>query len=155
MRWNLRFDVVLALAALAGCLSPSDDRPGLRLRGETVEALPADWSFTDQFPEIELEVDAPVFRHSVTIWCSAMEGVLYVGGRAPETKRWTRLVGRDPNVRLRIGGRIYDVALVPVEDPDVGERVRLAYTRKYKLPAPTLSSSPVSMRYWRVMPRPD
>jgi hypothetical protein len=153
VRWS-RFLAAAACAALLGCLGPSDRTPGLRLRGEVVESVPADWSFTKKVREIELEAHtAFLLRHSVTIWCGDLDGALYVGARAPETKRWTRLVGRDPDVRLRIDGRIYEVTLSAVEDPDLTERVRHAYSVKYALPVPQSAESGASMRYWRVLPR--
>ena len=147
--------LALGLGALlcTGCLAPSGRRPGVTLHGEEVAALPADWSFTDQYREIELEAHALLLDHAVTIWCSAVEGGLYVGARSPESKRWTKLVARDPDVRLSIADRIYEVTLSPVDDPYLAERVRDAYARKYQLPAPKDPASAPSMRYWRVLPR--
>jgi hypothetical protein len=147
--------VTLVAVAWVGCLNPSNRRPGFRMSGETVTAPPADWSFTDQHREIQLEAStAFLLRHSVTIWCSSLEGGLYVGARDPQSKRWPGLIARDPEVRLRIDGRIYDVALEPVDDPNLAAEVRDAYARKYGLPAGKDSTPSSAMRYWRVVPRP-
>jgi hypothetical protein len=62
-------------------------------------------------------------------------------------------VDRDPNVRLGIAGKIYDVRLAPLEDTTTLERLRAAYGVKYALPAPAPDAPPPSLRYWRVEPR--
>ena len=143
---------IAAAAVLVSCWSPADSRPGLHLGGD-VTATPSDWSFTNQYKEIELEVHTPyLLPHSVTIWCGAVGEQLYVGARAPETKRWPGWVDRDPDVRLRIGEKVYEVRLAPLDDGDQLARVRTAYASKYELPDPTPAESP-PVRYWSVEPR--
>ncbi len=142
-----------ALIAALGCIEPLDRRPGTWLSGDVVTEFPADWSFTDQQREIAIEVRTPyLLPHSVTIWCGSLDGVLYVGAREPDTKRWPGWVERDPEVRLGIGGQIYEGRLARVDDPDRVERVRSAYSAKYELPDPPREGSP-PIRYWRVDPR--
>ncbi|MEN8185294.1 MAG: hypothetical protein ABFS46_22470 [Myxococcota bacterium] len=148
-----------ALATLAlggvlglGCIGPSDQRPGLWLSGETAP-FPDDWGFSDGFREVALQVRTPyLLPHSVTIWCASLDGQLYVGARDPEAKRWPGWVERRPNVRLRIGDRIYEGSLALVEDPRHLGRVRSSYARKYDLQDPAPVGSP-PIRYWRVAPR--
>jgi hypothetical protein len=136
---------------LVAC-NPADRRPGLWLRGETAP-YPADWSFTQSIPDIFIEVTTPyLVPHSVTIWCASMNGDLYVGARAPQTKRWPGWVDDDPNVRLGIDGKIYEVTLVPLDDPAVLARLLPIYARKYQLPAQAPPDAPVS-RYWHVVAR--
>jgi len=143
---------MVAASSLAGCLAPQDQRPGLRLTGEPT-ALPTDWSFTDAHKEIALQVRAPyLLPHSVTIWCAALDGQLYVAARDPETKRWPGWVDRRPDVRLRIGDAIYPVRLTPLEDPNQVAQARGAYSAKYRLPNPPPPGSP-PLRYWRVAPQ--
>lgn len=144
--------VVLAVVVV-GCVPPDGRRPGLGLRGEVVEQLPHDWSFTDEHKEIAIEVHTPfLLRHSVTIWCASVDEQLYVGASSPETKRWPGWVDRDPNVRLGIAGRIYEARLVPFDDPSRLTRLREAYVRKYDLPDEPTEGSPPS-RYWLVESR--
>lgn len=153
--------IASALAlSLSGCLDPSDRRPGTWLSGEVVADLPADWSFTDAHKEIAIEVATPyLVPHSVTIWCAALDGALYVGARDPETKRWPAWVDADPEVRLGIGGKVYEVALAPLdESADAAElaRLRTAYAVKYELPPAPADAPPGTVpptRYWRVGPR--
>lgn len=86
-----------------------------------------------------------------------MDGVLYVGARAPETKNWPGWVDDNADVRLGMGGKIYDVELIPLSESipeQAAELTRLApyYARKYELPTQAPPGSPVS-RYWRVAQR--
>lgn len=152
MRILLGSAVALALS-LTGCLDPGKDVPGLRLAGDVVETLPSDWSFTNEYGEIAVEVVTPyLLPHSVRIWCAEMNGALYVRTRRPEQRRWPGWVERDPRVRLRIGERIYEVRLTRLGEPHHIARVQRAYALKYdrRLLAP--GEGP-PMRYWRVGPR--
>ena len=55
-----RLGVVIAMAtSLAGCFSPEDRRPGLRLRGQVMATAPSDWAFTNEHREIAIEVRTP------------------------------------------------------------------------------------------------
>jgi hypothetical protein len=152
-----RLLAVLALAAivlpLAGCFEPSDRRPGTRLSGDVAE-WPADWTFTDAEKEIAIEVRGFFgLPHSVTIWCGQLDGTLFVGARDPEKKRWPAWADADPNVRLKIAGKLYEARLTPENDAATLERVRAALGAKYQLPAPDPAAPPPSFRFWRVAPR--
>ena len=151
----LRPIAVLALAlALAACFGPSERRPGMHLPGPVVATLPTDWSLTDAEKEIAIEVRGPLgLPHSVTIWCVSLDGALYLGARDPATKRWPGWADRDPDVRLGIAGRVYEVHLAPLDDVATVERVRTAYGAKYALPAPPAGAPVPPVRYWRVEPR--
>lgn len=150
----LQLVAILAIAsALPGCIDPSDRRPGTRLSGE-VAAVPEDWSFTDAHKEIAVEVSGFLgLPHSVTIWCGSLDGVLYLGARDPESKRWPGWVDRDPNVRLRVAGKLYEVRLTPFDDAARLERLRAAYALKYAIPTPPEGTPAPTIRYWRVDPR--
>ncbi len=142
--------LVLSLVATA-CFDPEDQRPGLRLTGDPV-AIPADWSFTNDHREIAVEVQSPYFLpHSVTIWCAEVDGVLYIGARNPESKRWPGWVDADPEVRLKIGERLYEVKLIPLDQPKRIDRLRQAYAAKYELPDISPGEGP-PIRYWQVAP---
>ena len=149
------FTVTLAIAMaglLVGCVAPREQRPGMWLRGDVVEQTPLDWSFTDAHREIAIEVRTPyLLRHSVTIWCGSLDGRLYVGARAPDTKNWPGWIERNPKVRLGIAGYIYAVRLVRIDDAGEIDRIRRAYARKYDLGAPAPGAPTV--RYWLVEPR--
>jgi hypothetical protein len=144
--------LLLPLAAVAaGCVDPSDRRPGTWLSGEVVTQPVDDWSFSDAHAEIRIETRTPWWiRHSVTIVCASRDGRLYVGARDPEGKRWVANVARDPRVRLEIGERLYEGRLVPVEDPARREEVYAAYAAKYAWPATPPEERP-PLRLWEVV----
>ena len=146
--------VWLMAGVLAGCIPPSDRRPGLWLSGEETP-FPDDWRFTDAHPEIALEVRAPLgWRHSVTIWCVAPDGKLYVAARNPDEKNWPSWVAARPQVRLLIDGALYEAVLERLEDPALIARVGAVYATKYRLDPPASPDAAPPMRYWRVRPRP-
>lgn len=147
--------LVLGLAlVLAACFDPSDRRPGTRLSGE-VAAFPADWAFTQGEPEIALEVHGLLgLPHSVTIWCATLDGSLFVGARDPESKRWPAWADADPDVRLKIAGKIYEARLERLDAAAEISRLQAVYAAKYQIPAPQPGSpAPPPVRYWRVLPR--
>jgi hypothetical protein len=127
---------VLALLAVAVSIAcqPKDETPGLWLRGETVEEKVADWSFSEEIEEIFIET-RPWYGvpHSTTIWCVAPDGGLYIGSYGDEKKAWERNIERNPEARISIGGRIYEVTVAPVADGDRIEALDAAYSRKYDM----------------------
>ncbi len=149
---RLSIAIVLVMASV-GCVDPKDSRPGLRLAGGVVNAIPSDWSFTNGYKEIAIEVDTPyLLPHSVTIWCAVAGGELYVAARDPDSKHWPGWVDRNPDVRLGIGERVYEVQLAPLDDSNQVEPVGRAYARKYDLPDARPEEGPL-IRYWLVGPR--
>lgn len=142
---------LLSVALLLGACDPSDRRPGLWLTGEVADGMPSDWSFSDDYGEIALEVATPyLVPHSVTIWCAQVDGILYVAAASPEDKNWPGWVADDPDVRLKIGDTVYAATLAELEDAGEIEAVRSAYSGKYEVG--NLGSG-ASLRYWRVGPR--
>jgi hypothetical protein len=83
--------------------------------------------------------------------CAAGNGEFYVGARNPEGKRWVENVDRDPNVRLQIGERIYEMRLAPLE-PDEVEAAYDAYATKYERERLPPTERP-RVRYWKVVER--
>ena len=137
---------ILALA----CYEPVDQRPGLRLSGEVVDGFPDDWSFSDAYPEIAVEVETPyLIPHSVTIWCATLDGDLYIGARDAETKSWPAWA-EDGGVRLKIGDEIYAGLVERIEDEGHLARIRAAYGKKYQLG--DRGGAPPKVRYWAVRP---
>ncbi len=142
----------LVFAVGVAACEPSDRTPGLWLSGEFTE-FPDDWTFTQEHKEIFVEVTTPYFvSHSVTIWCAALDGTLYIGARNPDEKNWPGWVDTDPNVRLKIGEQLYDVALEPLDDEEILTALRAVYADKYDLPQ-TSGGTPTNTRYWRVVER--
>jgi hypothetical protein len=128
---------LLALFAAAivciGC-QPKDVRPGLWLRGESIEVKLDDWRFTDDIEEIFIET-RPWYghRHSTTIWCVELDGELYVGSYGDQKKAWEKNIARNPEARLRIAGKLYQVKLTPIADPDLSTALHAVYAQKYDM----------------------
>ena len=107
--------------------------PGLWLSGEVVREPVENWDWV-------YDVDHPVrgntimletrtwygIPYSVTILPTARGDKLYIGGSArdarlerefPHYKQWWTNVERDPRVRLKIDGKIYEMTAALVHDP--------------------------------------
>ena len=105
---------------LAGC-EPKDRRPGLWLSGELVEETPTDWSFIKDHPEIFVET-SPWYGipFSVTTVIGTRNGRLYVPSiyseeaAFPGTKYWNSVIADNPEVRLKIGDKLYEMRATPV-----------------------------------------
>ena len=98
-----------------------------------------DWSFTNEFQEIYLETQTwYLIPHSVTIWCAAHNGQLYLfsiysEGRDefPEGRSWNRNVVRDPRVRLKIENQLFERRVALITDPAEREIALQAFAGKY------------------------
>ena len=156
MRKEISYVSGLACAVvLVGCsLDPNGERPGFGLSGEVAPAPVSDWSFTDDIPEIFIETRTGYWLpHSVTIWCVSIDGALYVGAAAPDfpkERHWAVNVRRDPDVRLKIGGALYERRLELIEDPEQTDLVNRAFGAKYDYDA---DADPDPVVYWRVVER--
>lgn len=106
-------------------------RPGLWLKGEVVTAPVTDWSFVNDVPHpgrsintVLVETRTPYFiPHSVRTMPFVRNGVLYIRSHQdrmdvqfPHDKSWTSAVARDPRVRIKIGGKLYEATMVLVAD---------------------------------------
>jgi hypothetical protein len=149
----MRLLMTFALLFLASCIDPADRRPGLRLGGEVVEEGGGDWSFTNAQREISVETRSPwLLPHSVTIFCAAKDGRFFLGARNPDGKRWVANVDRHPDVRLAIGGRVYEQRLVALADEEDVRTAQEAFAAKYGPPeGPPEARPPV--RYFEVVAR--
>jgi hypothetical protein len=146
--------LVLLVLRVTG-LDPKGRRPGLWLKGDLVSTPVADWSFTDKIPTVKLQTRTwYLLPHSVTIWCIASNGQLYLasywgGVQYPHGRHWTQNVARDPHVRLKIGDQLFDRTLLVVTDP--AEKTAVLQTTAKKYPQQNL---PAGATYYvfHVMP---
>jgi hypothetical protein len=135
--------LLLVVARITG-FEPDGRRPGLWLKGDLVTTPVADWSFTDNIPNVEIQTNTwYLLPHSVTINCVSYKGQLYLasfypaGLVYPHGRSWNENVARDPHVRIEIGDQLYDRTLSYVTDPAEQEAVKEARSKKYpqlKLP---------------------
>ena len=129
--------VGLVILSVTG-LDPKDRRPGLWLTGTVATAPASDWSFTDKIPVIELQTHTPYgLPHSVNIWCVTYNGQLYLhagmpaGAPFPGNKAWAADVIRDPRVRLKIDGQLYDGVAMQVTEQSEIAALNQATSKKY------------------------
>ncbi len=146
--------IVIALTA-ACAIDPKDGRPGLGLTGEVYQQAIGDWSFTEDSGEIFIEtVTFYWIPHSVTAWCVTVGEELYVSADDADKKSWVANVSRDPNVRLKIKGKIYELKLVPVTDPTTIEAIDSGFVRKYEYEEEDDEFyEGMTFGYWRVVER--
>ena len=161
---RVRAALLVLTLLVVGC-EPHDRRPGLWLSGEVVKGPVSDWSFTDPINEIFVETRTWYgIPHSVTVTCVGIGDELYVPsvyrgrGEFPSERHWNRNVVRDPRVRLKIDGKIYERKAVLVTDPAEWQAVLDAFVRKSPF-WKDLASKPESERpklyYLRMDPRDE
>ena len=125
--------LVLALLVLRVIgLDPHERRPGLWLKGNVVTSPVTDWSSTDRYQTVKVQTRSSyLLPHSVTTFCIAYNGQLYLATTRIETRQWSKNVARDPHVRLKVGDQLYDRTLSVVTDPAEREAVLQARAKKY------------------------
>lgn len=115
-------------------------RPGLWLTGEVVREAVTNWDwvneFSDPFGENATELETRTLYgipHSVTVLLVPRGDKLYLMSSAqtfrldkkfPYGKAWWRNVERDPRVRLKIDGKIYEMTAVLIQDRAEVARLR-------------------------------
>ena len=122
--------------------------PGLWLKGEVVTTPVSDWSFTDKIQTVKIQTRTPfLLPYSVSIWCAVYKDNLYV--TSYRGRRWVEDIIRDPHVRLKIRGQIFERTLSLVSDPDEKAAVLQAKGKKYPhWTVPSVSKATV----FRVLP---
>jgi hypothetical protein len=118
----------LALVSLLAALA-CGPVPGGRLRGETAPP-PQDWTAALDGDRRMCEVESrPGDPHSIQLECFLVDGALHAQSHRFAladwwpVESWAAIWIREPDVRVRVGGRIYDLRAVQVTDPTVRERI--------------------------------
>ena len=144
----------IAIALMLACsLDPSDGRPGLGLSGQVHQQAVDDWSFTSDAYEIFIEtVTSYWIPHSVTAWCVMVGDELYVSADDADQKSWVVNVARNPNVRLKIGEKVYEQKLEPVTDAAIMASIDSGFARKYGYEEED-GDDDMIVGYWRVVDR--
>ena len=145
---------VAIVLTVACSIEPSGERPGLGLPGDVYRQAVEDWSFTEDSGEIFIEtVTSYWIPHSVTAWCVTVGSELYVSADYADRKSWVANVGRNPNVRLKIKGEVYEQKLVPVADPATIASIDRGFVRKYEYEEEGEVDQEMTVGYWRVVER--
>ena len=120
--------LVLAVV-LAGC-EPWGPLPGGRLDGPVASAPPADWAVADREEIVQVET-RPGDPYSVNLWGAGIANHFYIAAGEGEETRWARHLVADPEVRLRVGGTVYELRAVRVTEQSEIDQVLVALQRKY------------------------
>lgn len=122
-------------------LDPDERRPGLWLSGPTATEVPGDWSFVNDataYPTAKVQTSTwYLIPHSVTTTVFSHQGQLYFtssyrpGMVFPRDRAWNRNFMRDPHVRVKIGGKIYDRVFTVVTDPNEKAEILKSKSQKY------------------------
>ena len=145
----------IAIALTVACsIEPSDERPGLGLPGEVHQRAVEDWSFTEDSGEVFIEtVTSYWIPHSVTVWCVTVGSELYISADYADRKSWVANVARNPNVRLKIKGKVYEQKLIPVADPATIALIDSGFVEKYDYEEEAEVDKDMTIGYWRVVER--
>jgi hypothetical protein len=100
--------------------------PGKRLKGEEVTESIDDWTFANQYRRVNVEV-RPSDPYSVNAGYFVHERALYVSS---SKSRWAQFMLQEPNVRMRVGDKLYRVRATRMEGAHL-EQARQAYSDKY------------------------
>ncbi len=124
--------VVLLLDTFGGYFldGPIGPIPGGRLQGAVTSESNPDWSTLEKVIELEVRPEKP---WSLSVWNAVVDGELYVPSAKGEKRRWTQVALKDPRVRVRTGGRIYEQKIVRLTDPELSEQVRGVLAERYEL----------------------
>ncbi|MCZ6769113.1 MAG: hypothetical protein O7D93_07695 [Acidobacteria bacterium] len=117
--------VLWEVTMLSLILIPSDPYsriPGRRLTGEEVPGPVTDWSFAREYGSVSIEV-RPSDPYSVNIGSLVYNGDLYVTSAAGGESRWAQYLVQDPNMRVRVGGKVYKARGTRIEDLDMVNEV--------------------------------
>lgn len=127
--------VVVTLALTIGLVllfrtEPLAIIPGGQLSGEEVTDPVTDWSFTEQYLTVTLEVRASD-PYSVNTSSLLHEGVLYVPSGRGGDSRWAQFLLQDPSMRLRVGNKLYQVRATREENPLLLRELYEAWEQRY------------------------
>jgi hypothetical protein len=147
--------VAIGLLVCVMACRPADERPGLWLAGTPASAGVSDWSFSSEVDEIFIET-RPWYGlpHSTTIWCVDLDGALYIGSYGEEKKTWEKAVRADPEARILVAGKLHEVVVTPVSDPDLSRTLSARYHEKYDMEAVFGEEVP-AWWFYRVAASPD
>jgi hypothetical protein len=122
---SARLLLVSLLAAAFAC----GPVPGGRLRG-TAAPVPPDWSAALDGDKEMCEIESrPSDPHSIQLECFLYERALWAQSHRWAlaswwpVKSWAAIWIEEPDVRVRLGDRLYDLRAVRVDDPALREPI--------------------------------
>ena len=119
---------VLLLDTFGGYLmeGPLGPIPGGAFKGDV--STDPDWSAVEEVIELEIRPEKP---WSLSIWCTVVDGELYVPSGFGERRRWPSVALEDPRVRVRTGGKIYERLIARITEAPLRARVLDSLAKRY------------------------
>ena len=106
--------VLLLSIALSGCNTAFLTFPGRTLKGEEISA--DSFAFAAEFNLLQLEV-RPSDPYSVWLRVIVKDQHLYID--AAKNRRWHKYLKDDPDIRIKLGDKIYPATTTIVTDQDL------------------------------------
>jgi hypothetical protein len=143
--------VVLLLDTFGGFLldGPIGPIPGGALTGPVNPDPRPDWSDLERVIELEIRPARPWSLH---VWNVVIDGQLYVPSARGASRRWTAVAVREPLVRIRTHGQIYELRIERVTDPTLRRRLGQALAQRYDF-EPAQDPEQDTTWYFRLAPR--
>ena len=119
---------------------------GFWLTGDSVTTPVTDWSFTDAAETIQVETHTwYLIPHFIRTFIARNDSRLYLFSEYfapapgqpdlrddfPEARFWNRMVVRDPRIRVKIGGRVFQMRAYPITDENEKAAAQEAFLAKY------------------------
>jgi hypothetical protein len=109
-----RLAIAAVLILMFSACEPRDRTPGMWLSGETAQTPVSDWSFVDDQPEVFVQTH-PWYGipFSVTVVVARAGGRVYVPSiydkpaEFPGSKYWNSVIADNPEVVMKMGGKLY------------------------------------------------
>jgi hypothetical protein len=111
LKW---LQVLLLSIALSGCNTAFLTFPGKTLKGEEIST--GSFAFAAEFKLLQLEV-RPSDPYSVWLRVIVINEHLYID--AADSRRWHKYLEDNPNVRIKLGNKIYLATTTIVTDQDL------------------------------------
>ena len=126
----LRMICLVPMVAVLGC-EPMGPIAGGALQSQSTE-VPDAWDEAREIKTFQMETqgDDP---YSVNLWGVVVDDGLYVASGEGGGATWVGHLADDPNVRLRMSGKLYDLRAVRVGEAQEMLAVRLRYIEKYDI----------------------
>jgi hypothetical protein len=113
---------------------PCNNIPGFLLLGDVHKEPVTDWTFVNDVPLCQIQINTGWGPHSVNLNCMATaDGQLFLSCSAATRKYWCQQVRKEHPGRLRLNGVIYPVVLNRVMDAATLDRVWAARIKKLQV----------------------
>jgi len=111
---------------------PCDRIPGIALWGEEQTEPVSDWEFANVVGLCQLQVSDGLLPQSLNLNCMSADGELFVSCSRCESKRWSNTALANPNGRIRIDGKVYQVVMTRLTDPEMLDNAWSARSAKLR-----------------------